>query len=85
VSTFGQIDLWAYDHYHASTAGYYLEALVVFAGVTGHDPRLLGAGETAANELGLSPDLAGRLQSVAANVARRRMRSLRGVESRPGT
>jgi hypothetical protein len=63
--SFGQVDLWAFDQYHASTAGYYLEALVVFGGVTGRDPRSLGRDETAANELGLSSDLAQRLQSVA--------------------
>jgi hypothetical protein len=67
--SFGQVDLWAFDQYHASTAGYYLEALVVFAGVTGRDPRSLGRDETAANELGLSPDLAQRLQSVAWQMA----------------
>ena len=67
--TFGQVDLWAYDQYHASTAGYYLEALVVFAGVTGRDPRRLGRDETAAKELGLSPDVAQRLQSVAWQMA----------------
>jgi len=67
--TAGQIDLWAYDQYHASTAGYYLEALVVFAGVTRHDPRRLGRDETAANELGLSPDVAERLQAVAWQLA----------------
>ena len=67
--SFGQVDLWAFDQYHASTAGYYLEALVVFAGVTGRDPRTLGRDETAANELGLSPDLAQRLQSVAWQMA----------------
>jgi hypothetical protein len=61
----GQIDLWADDHYHASTAGYYLEALVVFAGVTGVDPRRLGAGEEAARELGIEADLAVQLQKVA--------------------
>jgi hypothetical protein len=65
----GQIDLWAYDQYHASTAGYYLEALVVFAGVTGKDPRRLSRDETAASELGLSPDVAERLQSVAWQMA----------------
>jgi hypothetical protein len=63
--SFGKVDLWAYDQYHASTAGYYLEALVIFGGVTGRDPRSLGRGEIAANELGLSSDLAQRLQSVA--------------------
>lgn len=66
---FGQADLWAYDQYHASTAGYYLEALTIFGGVTGDDPRKLGRAEVAANELGLSPDLAAALQSVAWEVA----------------
>jgi hypothetical protein len=63
---FGQIDLWSWDHYHASTAGYYLEALIVFADVTGRDPRSLGAHETAAQELGLSPTDTTHLQSIAA-------------------
>lgn len=62
----GQIDLWSWDHYHASTAGYYLEALVIFADITGKDPRNLGAGETAALELGLSPSQAQALQRIAA-------------------
>ncbi|GAA0656236.1 hypothetical protein GCM10009102_00050 [Sphingomonas insulae] len=62
---FGQTDLWSYDHYHASTAGYYLEALVVFGHVTGVDPRTLGRNERAADELGLSPDLAVALQAIA--------------------
>jgi hypothetical protein len=62
---FDQLDLWAYDHYHASTAGYYLEALVVFAGITGKDPRTLGKDEKAADELGLSQRQAARLQEVA--------------------
>lgn len=67
----GLTDLWADDHYHASTAGYYLEALTVFAGVTGRDPRRLGRSETAAKELGIAPSLAVRLQRVAYNVALR--------------
>jgi hypothetical protein len=62
---YGQVDLWTWDHYHASTAGYYLEALVVFAKVTGVDPRTLGAGERAADELGLQPQLAQALQRIA--------------------
>jgi len=62
---FDQLDLWSYDHYHASTAGYYLEALVVFAGITGKDPRTLDAREKAAEELGLSQAQARRLQRVA--------------------
>src|SRR6185295_10813196 len=49
----GKIDLWTYDHYHASTHGYYLEALVVFGSVTNIDPRALGDGECTAYELGL--------------------------------
>lgn len=61
----GKIDLWADDHYHASTAGYYLEALVVFAGVTGVDPRRLGAGEKSARELSIPAVLAVQLQHVA--------------------
>ena len=38
----GKLNLWTYDHYHASTYGYYLEALVIFGSVTGRDPRSLG-------------------------------------------
>jgi hypothetical protein len=63
---FGQVDLWAYDQYHASTAGYYLEALVVFGKVTGIDPRTLGESERAAGELGLAPLVAAALQRAAA-------------------
>ncbi len=62
----GQADLWSWDHYHASAAGYYLEALVVFGRVTGVDPRRLSRDERAAADLGLSPDLAAALQRVAA-------------------
>jgi hypothetical protein len=64
----GTVDLWADDHYHASTAGYYLEALTVFARVTGRDPRRLGSRESAARELGLPTGLAGRLQRIAYDV-----------------
>jgi hypothetical protein len=67
----GEIDLWADDHYHASTAGYYLEALTIFAGVTGRDPRQLGAHESAGAELGLPPMLVERLEGVAYAVALR--------------
>lgn len=62
---FGQLNLWAYDHYHASVAGYYLEALVVFGRITGIDPMTLGPKETAADELGLSDAEAVSLQRVA--------------------
>jgi lysophospholipase L1-like esterase len=61
----GQINLWAADNYHASAAGYYLEALVMFGSVTGRDPRLLGAAEQAAAELGIAPAAAQTLQRLA--------------------
>ncbi|RXZ65919.1 SGNH/GDSL hydrolase family protein [Pelagerythrobacter rhizovicinus] len=64
--TFGAIDLWSYDQYHASAEGSYLEALVVFGHVTGIDPRVLGAEEKAAHELGIEPRIAEALQQVAA-------------------
>ena len=61
----GRVNLWTYDHYHASTYGYYLEALVIFGSVTGRDPRALGASECSAFELGLSTAQARALQQVA--------------------
>lgn len=64
-TAFGTVDLWSWDHYHASTHGYYLEALVIFGDVTGKDPRMLGSREIAAEELGISPTDAVRLQRVA--------------------
>lgn len=63
---FGQVSLWTWDQYHASTEGYYLEALMEFGTVTGTDPRSLGAGERAAQDLGLDPLVAVRLQKIAA-------------------
>jgi hypothetical protein len=63
--SFGQVDLWTYDHYHASIYGYYLEALVVFGRITGLDPRSLGAAERAADDLGISSEQATRLQAIA--------------------
>lgn len=65
-TSFGQIDLWSWDQYHASTFGYYLEALTIYADVTGKDPRTLGADEVAAQELGISPKIAMQLQRIAA-------------------
>jgi hypothetical protein len=62
---FGQVDLWAFDHYHGSTFGYYIEALTIFGSVTGKDPRSLGAGELAARELGISPAQAVAMQKIA--------------------
>lgn len=61
----GKVDLWTWDHYHASTYGYYLHALVVFGNVTGVDPLALGRGECSAYELGMSADEAEALQQVA--------------------
>lgn len=69
---YGQIDLWAHDHYHASMFGSYLAGLTVFAGLTGQDPRLLGRDERAASDLGIAPDVAARLQTVAWQAARGR-------------
>jgi hypothetical protein len=61
----GKIDLWAYDHYHASTFGYYLEALMVFGTLTGRDPRSLGEYECSGYELGMSRPQVKALQQVA--------------------
>jgi len=61
----GKLDLWTSDHYHASIAGSYLEALVVFGGLTGRDPRSLGDAECSAFELGLTRAHAKALQQVA--------------------
>ena len=62
---FGQVDLWTYDHYHASIFGYYLEALVAFGRITGVDPASLGAQERAADDLGIDPKVAVALQQIA--------------------
>ena len=61
----GKVDLWAYDNYHASSFGYYIEALMVFGSVTGKDPLSLGPRETAALELGISPAQAVAMQQIA--------------------
>ena len=61
----GKLNLWATDNYHASTHGYYLEALMVFGEVAHRDPRSLGATECAAFELGVSEPQARALQQLA--------------------
>jgi hypothetical protein len=61
----GKVDLWTYDNYHASTYGYYLEALVVFGSLTARDPRSLGEAECSGYELGLSTAQVRALQRVA--------------------
>jgi hypothetical protein len=63
---YGKIDLWTWDHYHASAYGYYLAALVIFGRVTGVDPRTLGQRERAAEELGFSGTTTTALQRIAA-------------------
>lgn len=60
-----KVNLWTYDHYHASAHGLYLEALVVFGSLTGRDPRSLGEYECSAYELGFSRGQAARLQQLA--------------------
>jgi len=62
---FGKLDLWTWDHYHASSTGYYLAALVIFGRVTGYDVRRLGPRERAADELGMSGIMATALQRIA--------------------
>jgi len=61
----GKIDLWAYEGYHASIFGYYLEALLVFAKVTGKDPLSLGDRETVADDMGFSVPQTHTLQQIA--------------------
>lgn len=59
------MDLWTWDHYHASDYGYYLEALVVFGNLTGLDPRSLGENECSGFELGMSRAQVKGLQQAA--------------------
>jgi hypothetical protein len=61
----GQINLWAPENYHASTYGYYLEALTIFGSVTGLDPSSLGGGDTVARDLGINAATATALQRYA--------------------
>ena len=63
----GKVDLWTWDHYHASNFGYYLEALVVFGNVTELDPRSLGENECSGYELGMSRSEIKGLQLAAFN------------------
>ena len=61
----GKMDLWAADHYHPSNWGAYLNACVLFAEITGRDPRAFGGAELAAVALGLAPADAVALQRLA--------------------
>jgi hypothetical protein len=63
--TDGRIDLWFDDGTHASAHGSYLSALTLFGTLTGLDPAMFGAGETAAAELGLTGADALALQRIA--------------------
>jgi hypothetical protein len=60
-----KLNLWAGDSYHASAAGSYLEALVVFGRITGSDPRSLGGNSAAARAMNLTAAQATALQDVA--------------------
>ena len=60
-----KVDLWAYDHYHASAYGYYLEALMDFGKITGHDPLELDGKDRVAEALGISPQQSHALMQVA--------------------
>lgn len=59
------MDLWWIDYLHASKYGSYLSALVIFGKLTGLDPWSFGASEQAANDLGISPGDAVKLQRIA--------------------
>jgi len=61
----GKVNLWTWDHYHASVYGYYLEALVVFGNLTGRDPRSLSENECSGFELGMSRNEVKMLQQAA--------------------
>ena len=74
-----KVNLWAGDHYHASSYGYYLEALVIFGSLTGRDPRSLGQNECSAFELGFSRTQARALQQVAFD----QLASQQPMEARP--
>jgi hypothetical protein len=62
-----KINLWWDDYLHASKHGSYLSALVIFGTLTGISPASFGASERAAEELGINPGDAVRLQRVAAD------------------
>lgn len=61
----GKIDLWAFDHYHASAYGYFLEALMVFGRVTGRDPLSVGHALPVVDDMGLDPKMIDALEQVA--------------------
>ncbi len=60
-----KVNLWAYDSYHGSNYGYYLEALLDFGKITGLDPRSLDGKTRVAEALGISPAQSKALMQVA--------------------
>jgi hypothetical protein len=60
------LDLWWDDDLHASKYGSYLDALVQYGTITGLDPLLLGANESAAQSLGIASTDAVFLERLAA-------------------
>ncbi|GAB3853102.1 hypothetical protein GCM10028822_21520 [Hymenobacter terrigena] len=60
-----QLDLWDTDNLHASKWGSYLAASVLFAQLTGLDPRMLGPAEKAAVALDITGPTAVALQQIA--------------------
>ena len=60
-----KVDLWAYDHYHGSAYGYYLEALMDFGKLTGHNPLELDGKDRVAEALGISLQQSHALMQVA--------------------
>ncbi|MBR7961383.1 hypothetical protein KDW41_13110 [Burkholderia vietnamiensis] len=58
------------DYLHPGVLGAYLGALVLFQQIAGIDVRTLGPHEQAAAQLGIAPELAGRLQAVASDTVR---------------
>lgn len=62
----GRIDLWFDDGTHPSKYGSYLSALVLFATITGVDPRTLGPQEIAARDLKIAVKDVVVLQQLAA-------------------
>jgi hypothetical protein len=83
----GKLNLWTYDHYHASAYGYYLEALVVFGSLTGRDPRSLGDSECSAYELGFSRPQVKALEQVAFDqlATTGAVKAMPPVETKPGS
>jgi hypothetical protein len=60
-----KMNLWAYDSYHGSNFGYYLEALLDFGKITGLDPRMLDGKTRVPEALGISPAQSRALMQVA--------------------